>query len=249
MPGRFVMISSREQEVLAHNERQALLGFTGLTEHELRWVRLEHEPFPALKLDEWDGIILCGSRFDSSAPEESKSDWQLAVEAGLRELYGRVLEADFPFLGLCYGMGTLNTYLGGVVDSTYAEEISAPELTLTDEGQRDPLLTGVAPKFRAYVGHHEAITELAPGLVTLVSGKQAPIQMIRAGKNVYATQFHPELDQAAIELRIDIFSDAGYYPLEERARIEAGVRGVNTRSAHRVLRNFAQLHQESRHLR
>ncbi len=240
------MLTTREQEELAQSERQSLLRFTGLKEEELHWVRLEKDPFPYLDLDEWDGIILCGSRFDSSAPEETKSSWQKDVEAALRELYSRILPADFPFLGLCYGIGTLNSYMGGVVDSTYTEEISAPYLTLTEDGREDPLLRGLASPFRAYVGHHEAVTELAPGLATLVSGEFAPTQMIRAGENVYATQFHPELDLVGIQLRIHIFQDAGYYKPEERALIEERVLDVDTSSAHLVLRNFADRYRGRR---
>lgn len=240
------MISSREQEELAQSEREALLRFTGLTPTELHWIRLEHEKFPHLNLADWDGIILCGSRFDKSAPQEEKSPWQVEVEAALDELYGRLLEEDLPFLGLCYGMGTLNTYLGGLVDTTYSEDISAPELTLTEEGENDPLLRGLPRTFRAYVGHHEAVTELAPGLTTLVTGADAPVQMMRAGKNIYATQFHPELDLAGIQLRIDIFSDAGYYPPAQRHLIEERVLGVNTKPAHQILRRFTNLYAERR---
>ncbi len=246
MSARFVMLTSREQEELSQSERQALLGFTGLTEDELHWVRLEREPFPHLDLDEWDGIILCGSRFDSSAPQDTKSAWQLEVEAALEELYGRVLAADSPYLGLCYGLGTLNSYMGGLVDETFTEEISAPELTLTPQGSADPILSGVPPTFHAYVGHHEAVTELAPGLTPLVRGEVAPIQMVRAGKNVFATQFHPELDLAGIELRIDVFEDAGYYNPAEKVLIQARVQGVDTSGAHRVLRNFADMYKGSR---
>ncbi|WP_197512259.1 hypothetical protein [Tessaracoccus coleopterorum] len=32
-----------------------------------------------------------------------------------------VIERDFPFLGLCYGVGVLTSTLGGVVDRTYGE--------------------------------------------------------------------------------------------------------------------------------
>lgn len=243
------MISSREQEELALSEREALLRFTGLEAEQLKWVRLEKEPFPTVNLDEWDGIILCGSRFDASAPPESKSKWQVEVETALDELYGRMLEEDFPFLGLCYGMGTLNQYLGGVVDGTYSEDISAPTLTLTDAGRADPLLSHLPNNFRAYVGHHEAVTELAPGLTTLISGEDAPVQMMRTGNNVYATQFHPELDLAGIQLRIDIFADAGYYPPAERHMIEDGVLGVDTEAAHTILGRFTQLYANHRHSR
>lgn len=236
------MLCSREQTILAESEREALLRFTGLTSGELVWVQLDYEPFPKIDLTEWDGIILCGSRFDSSADEADKSPLQRDVEQHLRDLYSQIVPADFPFLGLCYGLGTLTSFLGGTVDSRYTEEISAPALTLTAEGKADPLLKGLPDTFRAYVGHHEAVSGLPAEMTLLVSGEVAPVQMTRVGHNVYATQFHPELDLDGINLRIEIFADAGYYSPTDRPLVEARVRGVDTKPAHLVLRNFAELY-------
>lgn len=240
------MITSREQEILAQSEREALLRFTDLHPEELEWVRLDWEPFPKLDLAEWDGIILCGSRFDASANEAGKSPLQREVESALYDLYAEILRKDFPYLGLCYGLGTMTNYLGGTVDSRYTEEISAPTLTLTAEGRKDPLLAGMSPQFRAYVGHHEAVSEMAPGMTLLVSGEVAPVQMVRIGKNAYATQFHPELDLDGINLRIDIFADAGYYSPENRPLVEKRVQGVSTADAHLILLNFARLYSGHR---
>lgn len=242
---RFLTLCTREQTILAESEREALLRFTGLPPESLVEVQLDYEPFPNIDLAEWDGIILCGSRFDSSADEADKSPLQRDVEANLREMYAQILEEDFPFLGLCYGLGTLTSYLGGTVDSQYSEEITAPALTLTPAGLADPLLRGLPPVFHAYVGHHEAVSELPEEMTVLVEGEVAPVQMTRVGQNVYATQFHPELDLDGINLRIDIFADAGYFSPEDRHLVEARVRGVNTGPAHQVLRNFVTLHADS----
>ena len=45
------------------------------------------------------------------------------TEAELGVLLGEVIDRDVPFLGLCYGIGTLGTRLGGVVDRTYGEPV------------------------------------------------------------------------------------------------------------------------------
>lgn len=249
MSARFLMLTSREQEVLGLSERAALLRYTGLSEEELVWHRLEREPFPEIDLADWDGIILCGSRWDAGAPEETKSQRQRDVEAALDKFYGRIVPADFPFMGLCYGLGTLCQHLGGTITDRYGEEISAPTFTLTPAGRADPMLEGVTERFRAYVGHHEAVGTLPPGMEVLVGGEQAPIQMTRTGTNLYATQFHPELDLDGINLRIEVFADAGYYLPSERPVVEARVLGVDTSAAHRILRNFADRYRESRHTR
>src|SRR5690606_39734308 len=86
----------------------------------------------------------------------------------------------------------------GVVDTSYAEPVSAVEVTVTAEGREDPLLAGAPDRFAAYVGHKEALSTLPPGAVLLATAPSCPIQMFRLGENMYATQFHPELDEEAL---------------------------------------------------
>lgn len=38
--------------------------------------------------------------------------------------------------------------------------------------------------------------------------------MFKIKQNVYATQFHPELDSAGLETRINIYKHHGYFPPE-----------------------------------
>ena len=237
---RFLMLTSRENDSLAMSERSAIRVYTGLADRELAWIRLESDPFPKINLSQWDGIILCGSRFDVGAPQSSKSLKQQEIESNLYRLLYNILDHDFPFMGICYGLGLLTTMLGGKMTEHFGEEIGAPILTLTSEGLREPLLEGVPPRFQAYVGHHEAVYELPRTMTSLVRGDSAPVQMVRVKHNVFATQFHPELDLGGIQHRIDFFADAGYYPPEERAAVERRVLDVDTIPAHSILFNFVK---------
>jgi len=239
------MLTSRAEEVVAEDEFRNLPRIAGMAPGEAVRVRLEREPFPDIDLDDWSGIILCGSAFDAATPEEHKSPRQRDVDAHLDALYDRLLAEDRPFLGICYGMGTLTLHLGGAVGTAGGEEISPAALAVTAAGREDPLLEGVPDHFEAYVGHHEAAVALAPGATQLVAGLVAPIQMIRAGARVYATQFHPELDLAGILVRIDQYANRGYYPVEERVRIEEAVAAADVRSAHAILQNFVRLFRRS----
>lgn len=225
---------------MAVSEREALLKFTGLGEDELVNVRLERDPFPDIDLDYWDGIVLCGSHFDVSMPEEEKSLRQLDIEKNLNELMVSSMERDFPILGICYGLGITTALLGGVVGPEISEDITAPVMTLTKQGRKDPILAGIPERFNAYVGHHESVIEPPSQLVPLVTGEVAPMQMGRIGNNIYLTQFHPELDYEGISVRIDAFADHGYYPKSERAAVEARVKGVDVSHAHLILSNFVQ---------
>ncbi len=240
MDARFLMMTTRDIEEVARSEREALLRFTGLRPDQLVNVRLEREDFPRIDFTHWDGAILCGSAYDVSAPEDKKSARQKDVERGLRRLTEDALETGFPIFGICYGLGVVARQLGGRVGPEISEDISAPVLTLTSEGRADPILEGVPERFRAYVGHHESVVEAPDAMVPLVTGAIAPLQMARVGPNMYLTQFHPELDLDGIRLRIDLFADYGYYPPQERKKVESRVTGVDVSPSHKIIGNFVR---------
>ncbi len=183
--------------------------------------------------------MLGGGPFNASDPDELKSAAQLRAEAELRELADRVVDADFPFLGACYGIGVLGGLRGGVVDRTYGEPISAVTITLTEDGVADPLLGGLPPTFDAFLGHKEAVTRLPEGAVLLASSATCPVQAFRLGANVYATQFHPELDIDGLCLRIDIYRHHGYFdPPEMAEQVQEMARASHVEHPQRIIERF-----------
>jgi GMP synthase (glutamine-hydrolysing) len=238
----FLLLATRAETPAADDEYRAFREGGCLPESGLVRHRLEAEPLPPLALADWSGIIVGGSPFNSSDPSESKSSVQLRVEAELAALLDRVVAADFPFLGACYGVGTLGTHQGGVIDRTYGEPIGPTEITLTDDGRQDPLLAGLPDRFQAFVGHKEACAELPPNAVLLASSAACPVQMFRVRRNVYATQFHPELDVPGLLTRIDVYQDAGYFPPESVDEVRAAARASVVDQPVRVLRNFVSRH-------
>ena len=140
---------------------------------------------------------------------------QHRVEAEFATLLDEVVARDFPFLGACYGVGTVGSYLGATIDRTYSEPIGVVPVSMTDAGASDPLLIGLPRTFGAFVGHKEAISSLPASAVLLASSPLCPVQMFRVGQNVYATQFHPELDVDGITTRIHAYADHGYFAPHE----------------------------------
>jgi GMP synthase (glutamine-hydrolysing) len=207
----FLLLSTRAEDLAADDEYAAFLRCTGLPPEQLRRIRLEAAPLPDLDLDDYSGILLGGGPFNSSDPAEEKSAVQHRVEADLSRLLDEVVERDFPFFGACYGIGTLGVHQGGVVDRTYGEPIGAVQVGLTAEGAADPVLAGLPLTFASFVGHKEACRSLPPGAVLLATSAACPVQMFRVKSNVYATQFHPELDVAGLVTRIRIYQHAGYF--------------------------------------
>ena len=234
----FLLLQTRPEDVAADDEYAGFLRATGLAERELRRIRVEARPLPELDLDAHAGILLGGSPFNASDPSASKSDVQRRVEHDLARLLDGVVARDVPFLGACYGIGMLGTHQGGVVDRTHGEPISAVRVTLTPEGRADPLLAGLPDDFDAFVGHKEACRVLPPSAVLLAGSAACPVQVFRVGRNVYATQFHPELDVAGLVTRIHVYRDAGYFPSAELDALVARVRTAVVTEPERVLTAF-----------
>jgi GMP synthase (glutamine-hydrolysing) len=234
----FLLLSTRAEDDAADDEYAAFLRAAGLEERELRRVRVEAGPMPEIDLDEHAGILLGGSPFTTSDPVERKSRVQLRVERDIARLLDAVVARDFPFLGACYGIGTLGTHQGGVVDRTYGEPISAVRVELTPAGRTDPLLAGLPAAFEAFVGHKEACRVLPPSATLLAGSAGCPVQMFRVGRNGYATQFHPELDVDGLVRRMHVYRDAGYFAPWELDELVARVTPAVVTEPGRLLAAF-----------
>ena len=238
----FVLLATRAEDQPADEEYALFLRHSGLDARDLIRVRLEAEPMPDFDLEGLSGIFVGGGPFNASDPPERKSPVQQRVEAEFGALLDEVVARDFPFLGACYGVGTLGVHQGAPIDRTYAEPISVVPVTLTDAGASDPILGGMPPTFNAFVGHKEAIRSLPASATLLASSPTCPVQMFRVGANVYATQFHPELDVEAITVRIHAYANHGYFAADELEPTLAAVRRAEVSHPSRMLRAFVERH-------
>jgi GMP synthase (glutamine-hydrolysing) len=234
----FLLLASRAEDAAAEDEYAAYLRYGGLTPGQLRRIRLEAAPLPDLDLTKYSGVIVGGSPFTSSDPPEHKSETQHRVEHELAGLLDRIVAQDFPFLGACYGVGTLGTHQGAVVDRTFGEPLGAVEIGLTEAGIADPVLRGMPRTFTAFTGHKEACSSLPAHAVLLASSQACPVQMFRIRDNLYATQFHPELDAEGLVTRIDIYRHAGYFPPESAEELMAAARRFTVIEPMNILKNF-----------
>ncbi len=236
----FLLLAIRAEDAAADNEYEAFLAYAGLAERDLRRARLEQRPLGNVDLRDWSGILLGGGPFNYTDPADSKSPVQRRVEADLRGLLDRVITADFPFLGACYGIGTLGSHQGAAVDRRHAEPIGCVQVTLTCEGRQDALLGGLPASFDAFVGHKEAISRLPHHAVLLASSASCPVQAFRIGSHVYATQFHPELDALGMCTRIDVYRNAGYFDPAQAGELKALAQRSTVTHPPAILRRFAR---------
>jgi GMP synthase (glutamine-hydrolysing) len=237
----FLFLGIRADDAAADGELDAFVRAAGLDRGDVRRVRLERETLGEVDLAELSGIVLGGGPFNTSDPEHAKGEAQRRTEARLRDLADQVVAADFPFLGACYGIGTLGSRAGGVVDRTHAEPIGAVSISLTDAGREDELLGVLPDTFEAFLGHQEAVSRLPDGAVLLASSATCPVQAFRVGTRVWATQFHPELDVEGIVARIEIYRDSGYYAPGEDVALVAAARAATVTEPPRLLSRFVEL--------
>jgi GMP synthase (glutamine-hydrolysing) len=234
----FLLLASRAEDAAADDEYAAYLRYGGLAPEQLRRIRVEAGPLPDLDLADYSGVIVGGSPFTSSDPNDHKSPTQHRVERELAGLLDRIVPADFPFLGACYGVGTLGTHQGALIDRTFGEPLGGVEIELTEAGLADPVLQGMPRRFTAFTGHKEACTLLPAHAVLLATSAACPVQMFRIRQNLYATQFHPELDVDGLVTRIDIYRHAGYFPPESAEELMESARQFTVTEPTNILKNF-----------
>jgi GMP synthase (glutamine-hydrolysing) len=242
----FLLLSIRADDLVADNEYESFRTLAGLAEGELRRVRLDQRALGDVDLRDWSGIWVGGGPFNYTDPEEKKSPVQRRVEADLSRLLDAVVGADFPFLGACYGVGALGTHVGAVVDRRYHEDVGTVRVTLSAAGRSDPLLRDLPAEFDAFTGHKEAVSELPGRAVLLASSATCPVQAFRVGSNVYATQFHPELDAAGMSTRVDAYKHAGYFEPTEADDIKAMAWRSEVSHPPAILRSFVRRYGRDR---
>lgn len=236
----FLLLQTRPENEASDNEYEGFLLASGLMPQQLRRIRVEAEPLPPIYLEQYSGIILGGGPYNVSTPQAYKTPNQLRVERDLFGLLDTIVERDYPFFGACLGVGVLGRHQGGLITDRYAESVGYIDVTLTDAGKRDPLLVGMPETFQAIVGHKEACETLLPSAVQLASSPTCPVQMFRIKNNLYATQFHPELDMDGLRVRVNVYKHAGYFPPENAEKVLKAAEPADLTHAPQLLRNFVR---------
>jgi len=234
----FLIIQLRPEDATADSEFNAIKRYGGLSDDEVQRHRADVSGLPDIDLDDFSAVIVGGSPFDVSTPATEKSEIQQKIEAGFAALLTEIEARDFPFLGACSGNGLLGNYCGARISPRFGEPVSVAEINLTEAGRSDPLLAGLPPTFQVRLGHKEACDDLPPRTELLAGNAACPVQMFRLKNNIYATQFHPEADQAEFELRINVYREFGYFPPATADQLIASLAGIETPEAHEILRRF-----------
>ena len=132
------------------------------------------------------GIILSGGPNSVTAGDTPRAP-QLVFELGV------------PVLGICYGMQTMATQLGGKVENGLVREFGYAEVraqghsTLLKDIQ-DRVNEEAHGLLDVWMSHGDKVTTLPPGFKIIASNPATPIAaMADESRHFYAVQFHPEV--------------------------------------------------------
>jgi len=242
----FLILQLRPEDQTSDSEFEAILKYGELEAGEVERIRIEKNGIPELDINHYSAIIVGGSPFDISTPASDKSEIQNKIEADFRQLFDKVIPADFPFLGACSGNGLLGAYLGVCISGKYPEPVGSAMVQITEAGRQDLLLSGFPQQINVLLGHKEACDCTPPGASLLIRGEACPVQMFRLGQNVYATQFHPEGDAAGFIVRIDAYKHHGYFAPEQAQVLIDAVSREETPYAQAILRRFVERYRTPR---
>ncbi len=114
-----------------------------------------------------------------------------------------VFELGVPVLGICYGMQTMATQLGGAVASAESlgkarefgySEVRAHGHTNLLKGIEDFSTSEGHGILKVWMSHGDSVTTLPPAFKLMASTESCPIAgMADEGRRFYAFQFHPEV--------------------------------------------------------
>ena len=240
----FLILQLRPEDDTSDGEFAAILKYGELDPANTHRLRIEKTGIPELALDDYAAVIVGGSPFDISTPQQQKQPIQVKIESDFQKLFDTIVAQDIPFLGACSGCGLLGSYLGTPISKQYGEPVGGAVVNVTDDGRGDDLLADFPEQIAVLCGHKEACDHLPQGAVLLLSSEACPVQMFRVGKNVYATQFHPEGDGSGFTVRIHAYKHHGYFPADEADALIEAVNREDTPYAREILRRFVARYRD-----
>ena len=132
------------------------------------------------------GVILSGSHASTYEDQQLRAPdalWQLGI----------------PVLGICYGMQTMATQLGGMVEWSDHREFGYAELrahghTRLLDGIDDYRTAEGHGMLKVWMSHGDKVTAMPPGFKRMASTPSCSIAgMADEDRRYYAVQFHPEV--------------------------------------------------------
>ncbi|MCP4391621.1 MAG: glutamine amidotransferase, partial [Gammaproteobacteria bacterium] len=87
----FLILQLRPEDDTSNSEFEAILKYGGLDKHDTHRIRIEKSGIPALSLQDYAAVIVGGSPFDISTPQDRKSAIQVKIEDDFRHLFDQIV--------------------------------------------------------------------------------------------------------------------------------------------------------------
>ena len=137
---------------------------------------------------EFDAIVAMGGPM--SVNDDAEPPWLTAEKQAIAD----AVRAGVPYWGSCLGVQLLAAALGARVYPGTQPEVGVLPVTLTDEGQSDPVFAGLPAEFMTLQWHGDTF-DVPEGGVLLASSPTFPNQAFRVGRTAYGVQFHVEVTE------------------------------------------------------
>ena len=160
--------------------------------YRIRYVNFGRNPDANPDVDKYQGLIILGGPMNVDMTEDYPH-----LETEMR-IIRRAMERGIPILGICLGAQLIAKTLGAEVKQNPVKEIGWYNISLTPEGERDPLLRHFEGTQRIFEWHGDTF-ELPKEATHLAYGKSCKNQAFRIGDNIYGFQFHLEVDPPLVE--------------------------------------------------
>lgn len=178
----------------------------------IRYVNFGREPESRPDLDGYQALIILGGPMNS---DQIKSYPNLITEV---EIIREAVDRQMSVLGICLGAQLLAKALGGSVSRNKTREIGWYDVELTDDGEKDPVLSEFEPVQPVFQWHEDGI-QLPAGVEHLASSSASNVQAFRQGEHVYGFQFHLEVSRSLIERWLTVPANQSTL-LDEAGRID-----------------------------
>lgn len=195
---RYLLLQVRDpDDPMRQQEVQCFTRAIGCSDDQLRVFDLLGGVPSLAHLSRFDVVLLGGSGAYSVA---EGGPWLPAALDAMQELY----YTSKPTFASCWGFQAMAKAMGGeVVTDLSRAELGSVVVRLTQAGKQDPVFGGLGDEFLAAMGHQDVVERLPAEAILLASSDTVENQAFRfAGKPIYCTQFHPELDRGAFLERV-----------------------------------------------
>ena len=184
--------------------------------HEVVEWEIGAEPRP---VGSFDAFFVLGGH--QNVGEEDEHPW---LEDEYELLRGLVAD-ERPTFAICLGAQTLAHAFGGRVQKLPERQAGFVEVALTGDGERDPVIGVLPPRFEALVGNGYGFE--VPGLGVELATSAASPQAYRLGARAWAVQFHPEARRGQVLNWFELDGEESLpRPLDELEReLEAKIEG------------------------